>query len=82
MSHTATAAPALPYVDGCRHLSPCANVYAGRACALDATKRNGYTYRGQATVAFLADDEAHGIAAGSVLLAIDPYTGRPSGQRA
>lgn len=75
------AAPILPYADGCQHLAPCANVYAGRACALDATKRNGYTPEGKATVSFLADDVFTGTAAGSVLLALDPYTGRPSGTR-
>lgn len=75
------ARPELPYAAGCRHASPCANVYAGRACALDASKRNGYSADGRATVAYLTDDDATGTAAGSVVYALDPYTGKPSGQR-
>lgn len=75
------ARPELPYAAACRHASPCANVYAGRACALDASKRNGYSVDGRATVAYLTDDDATGTAAGSVVYALDPYTGKPSGQR-
>lgn len=73
--------PPLPYASGCRHASPCANVYAGRACALDNTRRNGYDFQGRAYVEFVADDDALGIARGSRLLAVDPYTGHPSGVR-
>lgn len=73
--------PALPYVSGCKHASPCANVYAGRACALDATKANGYDAEGRATVTYLEGDDALGVAAGSVVYATDPYTGRPSGRK-
>lgn len=73
--------PALPYASGCKHASPCTNVYAGRACALDATKANGYDAEGRATVTYLEADEAQGVTAGSVVYAIDPYTGRYSGRR-
>lgn len=79
MSAQATAF--LPYADGCRHDSPCGNVFAGRACALDTTKVNDYDQCGRAYVLFVVDDEARGLAAGSCLLAFDPYTGVPSGER-
>lgn len=73
--------PVLPYASGCKHASPCANVYAGRACALDATKANGYDAEGRATVTYLEPDEVQGVAADSVVYALDPYTGRLSGRR-
>ena len=73
--------PTLPYESGCKHCSPCANVFLGRACALDPKLAHGYTPDGLATVTYLADDAELGIAAGSVLRAFDPYTGKPSGQR-
>lgn len=76
-----TNSPLLPYATGCRHLSPCADVAAGRACALDDTKRNGYDSQGRAYVEFVTDDYALGIAHGSRLLAVDPYTGYLSGVR-
>jgi len=81
METTRTHTPVLPYESGCKHASPCANVYAGRACALDATKANGYDAEGRATVTYLEDDEEHGAAAGSIVYALDPYTGRPSGRK-
>ena len=83
VGHSADIAgiPTLPYESGCKHGSPCANVFIGRACALDPKLANGYTPDGLATITYLADDAELGLAAGSVLLAFNPYTGKPSGQR-
>jgi len=66
-----TSAPTLPYVSGCIHASPCMNVYAGRACALDTSRQNGFDELGRATV----------TSEGQTALAQDPYADRLSGRR-